>query len=49
MHIFLATPKRKVFAQLSKVPSGARHGGRFYILCSEKEGDTVQSPSIGGI
>jgi hypothetical protein len=42
MHLFLATTKREVFAQLPGVPSGARYGRRCSILCSKGERNASQ-------
>jgi hypothetical protein len=42
MHIFLATTKREIHAQLLGVPSGAQYGGRLFVVRSKREGDTPQ-------
>jgi hypothetical protein len=60
MYLLLATNEREVPTQLSRVPSGARHGGRFLLVFSEGEGEgdtpqflpevfVVEGSSSGGI
>jgi hypothetical protein len=42
MHLLLATAEIEVPAQLSRVPGGAQLKGRFSIVHSERERNTLQ-------
>jgi hypothetical protein len=42
MHIFLTIVEREVLVEFSRVPSGAQHRRRLFVMCLECEGNAAQ-------